>query len=201
VPRAFSGMMRGVLPPKEKEPRSMKRINRQSCASVVFALVVPFLGAVSGCSSSEGGGGDGLSCDVNKSPDTHICVLSSGYGKTPGDSDATKANCAAAGGTEGTSCNLTGAVAGCRGMGAGESSYVTITYWYYSGTVDSVSHICQAAGQTLVTPGGAVAPGPDAGDASPAASDAAKGADGGVVAPDAAPVLPTGSVAGDGAVD
>ena len=68
----------------------------------------------------------------------------------PGDADGTKANCNVARGKLGTVCDLTGIVAGCMGTGAGGGSNITFTYWYYSGTVDSIRMMCEAEGQTLV---------------------------------------------------
>jgi hypothetical protein len=144
-------MMRSVLRITGKELSSMGRISHLLRAMSLVALFLPVLAGCGGSSSSDDG--DALTCDVNKSADTHICVASTGYGQTPGDSDATKANCTAAGGTLGTRCNLTGAVAGCRGAAAGNAS-VTVTYWFYGGTIDWVGKNCQAAGQTLVHPDG-----------------------------------------------
>jgi hypothetical protein len=106
---------------------------------------------LSACGGGSSDGGGDLSCDI-KAGGTHLCVASTGYGMHPGDADGTKANCTAAGGTLGTSCDLTGAVAGCKGMGAGGGSYITFTYWYYDRTAAEVQALCDAGGQTLVSP-------------------------------------------------
>ena len=109
-------------------------------------------GDSNGAADAAPGAGGGLSCDINRSSDSHICIASTGYGGVAGDSNATKSNCTTAGGTLGTGCDRTGVVAGCRGTGAGGGSYITFTYWYYFGTVDSVGTLCTAAAQTLVQP-------------------------------------------------
>ncbi len=140
-------------------------------------LAVAALVAMWGCGGgSSAAGSDGLlSCDIR--PECggqgadHVCIASTGYGKVPGDSTGTKNDCLLAGGTLGTTCDLTGAVAGCRGVGAGAGSYLTTTYWYYTGTVQDVMAMCLSP-MTLVLPD-AGAGGGDAGQPAACPSGAA----------------------------
>lgn len=97
-----------------------------------------------------------LSCDIRPqcggSGSERVCIASTGYGKVSGDTFGTIQNCTSAKGILGETCDLTGAVAGCRGAGAGSGNYITYTYWYYSGTVQDVMAKCPSP-MTVVMPG------------------------------------------------
>lgn len=144
--------------------------------NAVLVACLALYATISGCSSGGSGTSGALSCDIDPAhggkANDRVCIASTGYGKVAGDSDATKANCTTAGGTFGTACNLTGAVAGCRGSGAGGGTDITFTYWYFTGSVDDVKAKCPSpmvvvlpdqAGMVGASGGGAGAGGSAAG--------------------------------------
>ncbi len=136
-------------------------------------------GSNAGDAAAGAPGSNGLlSCDIRPecggSSAERVCIASTGYGQIAGDSAGTLNNCNTAKGILGSTCDLTGAVAGCQGMGAGAGDYITYTYWYYSGSVADVTAKCPSPMTVVMPPAGSATDGgagqaaacPDAGTGS-----------------------------------
>jgi hypothetical protein len=96
-----------------------------------------------------------LSCDIRPElggeADEHICVGSWGSGSGPGATAKAAGECTAIGGVVGNACDLSDAVAGCRGVSDGAEGSVTFTYWYYAGTLEKVTSSCSTPMHVVLT--------------------------------------------------
>jgi hypothetical protein len=87
------------------------------------------------------------SCDIRPelggNSSEHICVAWSATNADTKDVTNIGNDCAALGGIAGNGCDTSGTVAGCRGVTDGEGKHViTFTYWYYAGSLSSVTSTC-----------------------------------------------------------
>ena len=93
------------------------------------------------------GGVSTFNCDRTNNTTQPTCT---DYTGVSGDTSQARSSCTQGGGTIGTTCDLTGAVGGCRFTApAGEQGRVTV--WYYSGTAQEVQQSCGTI-STFVTP-------------------------------------------------
>jgi hypothetical protein len=125
-------------------------------------MVVPLVLCVS-CGSSGSGSttGTGSGTTGGSSGGNSVsCTGTSGGQKTCGVETWTgsfstsdfEAACQTKSGTIGTSCDLTGAVGGCKMTETVGSIIVVTTSWFYEGTSQDIQTACAAGGGTFVSP-------------------------------------------------
>jgi hypothetical protein len=97
------------------------------------------------------------SCDIRPElggdASEHICVTWSAANMNAKDLTNAAKDCEALRGISGNACDLSGAVAGCRGVAKGSSDVSTMfTYWYYTGNSDALTAKCSPE-LAVVSPG------------------------------------------------
>jgi hypothetical protein len=108
-----------------------------------------------GCGGGGAAAGGDVSCDSPASvtavlKSDHLCVVYTGL--TPSAAMSVKTTCESIGNIAGTSCDLKGAVAGCKSTSPnGDGTTFTTIRWAYDGTVASIMAAC-SADETLVMP-------------------------------------------------
>lgn len=126
-----------------------------ACAAVLVGFHANSNSQTQGPQKKELGETTFLSCDIRPElggdSDEHICVGLSGHGSITGMANRAASDCATVGGIIGRECDLSGAVAGCRGVLSAADGNLTFTYWYYSGTIECVTASCSEPMYTVIS--------------------------------------------------
>jgi len=96
------------------------------------------------------------SCDIRPElggdASEHICVTWSAANMNAKDFTNAANDCEALRGISGNACDLSSAVAGCRGLAKGSDGSITFTYWYYAGNSNVLTAKCSPE-LAVVSPG------------------------------------------------